>query len=357
MENSWLNSELGDPWKGASLLGEDPCWDFGGWWQGGYHTRSDGIFNTYPNHVQLQQGYLYVQKVADGSEGFDWGGRMDMVYGTDAPNTQAFGNHFGRYDFNSAFNMGQYGWAFPQAYIEGAYHDFSVKVGHFYTLLGYQVVPATGNFFYSIPWTFNFAEAFTHTGALGTYKASDDVTLYGGWTLGWDTGFDQYHGGSSFLGGASVKLLDNVTATYICTAGNLGWIGSGYTHAIVVDYVINDKWEYVFQTDLDHTNVDPYNATFGRTPGDAWNTIGVNQYLFYNLTSRVRAGARAEWWKFNGDSIYDITAGTNIKVTPNFLLRPEWRYRWSPALQNNAVANDTFNFEKGIFAMDAIITY
>jgi hypothetical protein len=202
--------ELGDAWTLSSLFGEDPCFTVGGWWQAGYHNKSDGIFNTYPNKVQLQQGYLYLEKVADGSEGLGFGGRVDLLYGTDGPNTQSFGNDLGVFDFSDSFNHGDvpgsstYGWAIPQLYAEVAYHDVSVKLGHFYTLLGYQVVPATGNFFYSIPWTFNFSEAFTHTGALATYTASDDVTLYGGWTLGWDTGFDQFNGGNSFLGGASV---------------------------------------------------------------------------------------------------------------------------------------------------------
>jgi len=352
-----LGGELGDPWTAASLLPEDSCWEFGGWMQAGYQTRSDGIFNTYPNHLQLQQGYMYVQKVADGSEGFDWGFRGDLVYGTDAQNTQAFGNPPGTWDYLNGWDHGVYGWAAPQLYAEVAYKDLSVKAGHFYTLLGYQVVPATGNFFYSIPWTFNFSEAFTHTGALATYKASDDVTVYAGWTLGWDTGFEQLNSGNSFLGGISAKVLDNVTATYICTAGNLGWIGEGYTHSFVVDYVINDKWEYVFQTDLNDTNVDPYSTLLGRPATDAWETIGINQYLFYTINDKLRAGGRAEWWKFNGISIYDITAGINIKPSANVIIRPEWRYRWSPVLNDVQAVESTFNFERGIFAVDCIVTF
>jgi Putative beta-barrel porin-2, OmpL-like. bbp2 len=346
--------DLGDPWTLSSLFGDDPCFVVGGWFQAGYHAKSDGIFNTYPNHFQLHQGYVYVERVADGSNGLGFGGRMDAVYGTDAQNTQAFGNNPGRWDYLNGWDHGVYGWAMPQLYAEVAYHDLSVKVGHFYTLLGYQVVPATGNFFYSIPWTFNFSEAFTHTGALATYNASDNVTLYGGWTLGWDTGFDQFNQGNSFLGGASVSLLDNVTATYILTAGNLGWIGQGYTHSIVVDWLINDKWEYVFQSDLDHTNIDP--DPLGTGPGTGYNTIGVNQYLYYTFTERLRGGARFEWWKANGDSVYDFTAGLNVKPHANLLIRPEWRYRWSPAL-NSAPADNTFNFEQGIFAVDAIVTF
>jgi hypothetical protein len=338
-------------------MGDDPCFDFGGWWQVGFPARTDGIFNTYP-HVQLQQGYTYLEKVADGSNGIGFGGRADLVYGTDAPNTQSFGNDLGVFDYSDTFNHGDvpgssnYGWAIPQLYAEVAYGNLSVKLGHFYTLLGYQVVPATGNPFYSIPWTFNFSEAFTHTGALATYTASDDVTLYGGWTLGWDTGFDQFNSGNSFLGGASVALLDNVTATYILTAGNLGWIGEGYTHSFVVDWVINDKWEYVGQSDFVHTNVDPFAET------DGYNTIGLNQYLFYSISERVRAGVRGEWWKANGVSVYDFTAGLNIWPHANLVVRPEWRYRWSPGADNWAwLNNGGFNFEKGIFAVDAILTF
>jgi len=347
----------GDPWDLSDSLcgllgnGDNHGWDIGGWFQAGYHNHSDGIFNTYPHHFQLHQGYLYAEKVADGSDGFGFGGRVDAVYGTDAQNTQAFGNNPGRWDFQNGWDHGVYGWAMPQLYAEVAYHDLSVKFGHFYTLLGYQVVPATGNFFYSIPFTFNFSEAFTHTGALATYTASDDVTLYGGWTAGWDTGFDRFNGGSSFLGGASVNLLDNLTATYILTAGNLGWIGDGYTHSIVVDWTINDKWEYVFQSDMDHTNVDPFGVANG------YNTIGVNQYLFYTINDQLRAGARFEWWKFNGVSVYDFTAGVNIQATSNLLIRPEWRYRWSPTLNNDPASDAAFSWEQGIFAVDAILTF
>ena len=128
-----------------------------------------------------------------------------MRYGTDAQKTQAFGNDDGIWDVT--FDNGPYGWAMPQAYLEFAAGDWSVKVGHFFTLVGYEVVPAVGNFFYSHAYTMFNSEPFTHTGALATYTGYENLTLYGGWTLGWDTGFDQYGGGSSFLGGFSQIIL------------------------------------------------------------------------------------------------------------------------------------------------------
>lgn len=350
---------------GNLLFGEDSGgWDIGGWTQFGYHNKSDGVFNTKPNDFQAQQIYMYAEKVADGSEGMDWGFRFDMLYGTDAPNTQSFGNHVGRWDFyganppttNGWSNQGgQYGWAIPQLYGEVAYENLNVKIGHFYTLLGYQVVPATGNFFYSIPYTFNFSEAFTHTGVLGTYTVNDDVTVYGGWTLGWDTGFDQLYGGNSFLGGASVKLLENVTATYICTAGNLGWLGRGYTHSLVVDYVINEKWEYVFQSDLvavDQPSQGGQISPITGAPNTHYDTIGVNQYLFYTITDQIKAGGRLEWWKADGTSYQEAALGVNIMPLPNVRIRPEVRHNWSQTASTPQPYRDTT-----IGAIDVIVTF
>ena len=133
----------------------------------------------------------------------DWGYRGDLLYGVDAQKTQAFGNNSGSWD--NSFDNGVYGWAIPQAYAEVAYGDWSVKVGHFFTIIGYEVVPDVGNFFYSHSYTMFNSEPFTHTGILGAYSANDCTTVYAGWTLGWDTGFDQYDGGSNWLGGISVQ--------------------------------------------------------------------------------------------------------------------------------------------------------
>lgn len=347
---------------GCMGLAEDSPLVLGGWSQWGYHNNNDGVFNTYPDHFQAQQQYLYAGWKADGSDGIGIGGQVDVVYGTDASNTQAFGNNPGNWDYQNGFDHGTYGWALPQAYGEIAAGDLSVKVGHFYTLLGYQVVPATGNFFYSIPYTFNFSEAFTHTGALATYSGYENWTFYGGWTLGWDTGYDQFNGGNSYLGGFSVTPTDDVTFTYITTIGNLGWIGdNGYTHSCVLDVNLTDKIEYVAQSDL--VGVD--NSI--NSGGGHYDTIGLNQYLFYQFTDVLRGGARMEWWKADGVSLYEMAYGMNIQLASNLVLRPEYRYNWCPTDNlppvipvNSSVGNSTSAgdyIDRGIAAMDVVFTF
>jgi Putative beta-barrel porin-2, OmpL-like. bbp2 len=339
--------KLGDPWTLTNaIFGKDAPVTIGGWAQFGYSNNSDGVFNTHPHHLDFQQDYLYVEKVADGSKGVGFGGRADILYGTDAQNTQAFGNNPGRWDYLNGWDYGVYGWAMPQLYGEVAWGKVSVKVGHFYTLLGYQVVPATGNFFYSIPFTFNFSEAFTHTGALATYKANDKVTVYAGWTLGWDTGFDRLNGGSSFLGGSSVQVVDGFTVTYILTAGNLGWIGDGYTHSIVADWNINKKWEYVFQSDVVSTT---------GTGSGGYDTVGINQYLYYAINDCWKVGGRAEWWKADGVSYNECAIGVNWKPIANLRIRPEYRYQWVPGPGDANAFGIPSN--QSIFAVDAIITF
>ena len=50
------------------------------------------------------------------------------------------------------------------------YNDWKIKLGHFYTPIGYEVVPANGNFFYTHAYTMQYGEPFTHTGVLGPVR-------------------------------------------------------------------------------------------------------------------------------------------------------------------------------------------
>ncbi|MFK7820162.1 MAG: outer membrane beta-barrel protein [Planctomycetaceae bacterium] len=322
---------------------EDGAFDFGGWLQSGYHSR-DGLFrfNTHPHRLNIHQAWLYAEKVADGSDGFDWGFRVDAMYGVDGADTQAFGNSPGRWDFDNGFDHGQFAFALPQAYVEVASGNWSIKAGHFFTLVGYEVVTAPDNFFYSHAFTMYNSEPFTHTGAVATYNASDSLTVYGGWTTGWDTGFDTFDNGSSFLGGAAFNINESITLTYITTIGNFGARGDGYGHSIVLDMELSDKWNYVIQSD--YLDTDSALNPLG-LPDD--EQIGINQYMFYELSDDVSIGGRYEWWNVGGLSVNDVTLGLNINVLDDLKIRPEVRHDWAPGL----------NYAESFFGVDAILTF
>jgi hypothetical protein len=333
----------------------------------GFYTNNDPLsfrdgdllsFWDNPNQLNLDQAWLYLEKLAKGTNcSWDCGYRFDLVYGVDAQKTQAFGNSGfpNPQGYDNSWDNGVYGWALPQAYVQLNHGDLDIKVGHFYTPLGYEVVPATGNFFYSHSYTQFNSEPFTHTGILGTYKANSCVTYYGGWTLGWDTGFDQFDNGNNFLGGVQVQTCDSVKTTYLLTAGDLGWRGDGYSHSIVIDCTLSKKWEYVMQSDLLTADANANNST-----NDALS-YGVNNYFFYTINDCWKWGTRAEWWKSNQvdqqmTSFYEVTTGLNYKASANLIIRPEVKYNWCPgeAQIENAAGGD---FSHVIFGMDAIYTF
>jgi hypothetical protein len=358
---------LGDAWTLQSCLSscDEPTHTYGGWIGIGYYNDNDRLsfekndllsFWDNPDQLNLDQAWLWAEKLADGENGTDWGYRFDMLYGVDAQKTQAFGNT-GFPDargWDNDWDHGEYGWAIPQLYAEVAYGDLSVKIGHFFTLIGYEVIPKTGNFFYSHSYTMFNSEPFTHTGALGTYTASDELTLYAGWTLGWDTGYDQFGDGSNFLGGFGAQLTDDIKYTYICTAGDLGWRGDGYSHSNVIDVTLSENWQYVLQSDYVTTNREVF-------AGFEDENVGVVNYLFYTLNDCWKVGGRAEWWKSNAlteemTSFYAITGGINYQAHANLVIRPEVKYNWAPA--EDAIENEVGEqFNQTLFGVDAIWTF
>ncbi|OUT58089.1 MAG: hypothetical protein CBB71_13675 [Rhodopirellula sp. TMED11] len=345
------NCCIGEPW---SLFGDHCGWSAGGWVQMGYHSRANALFNSRPDEFQLHQAWLYAEKAIDTSCGFDIGGRIDYVYGTDGPDTQAFGTGTG-WD-NGWDNGNDYGSAIPQLYMEAGYGDLSVKVGHFYTIIGWEVVTAPDNFFYSHAYTMYNSEPFTHTGALFTYTPSDDVTVYGGYTLGWDSGFDD--NGDSFLGGISLALTDNVSLTYATVAGRFGdsvGAGSGergYMHSIVADVALSDNLQYIFQNDILSTE-DAAGATVRET-------YGINQYLIYTVNDCLAYGGRFEWYDQEGvfDSegeVTSLTAGLNYKPHANVLVRPEVRWDWDNTAGVDAGLED--GDDQTTFGIDTIFLF
>ncbi|GIW98418.1 MAG: hypothetical protein KatS3mg111_1751 [Pirellulaceae bacterium] len=340
------------PWKliESEILG----FEIGGWTQLGYHTYNNTLFNQHADRIRLQQQWLWAEKIADGSRGVGFGGRIDYLYGVDAQDTQAFGILNNHWDNN--WDNGIYGHAIPQLYGEVAIGDLSVKLGHFFTLIGYEVVGATGNFFYSHSYTMYNSEPFTHTGALATYRMSDDLTVYGGYVMGWDSGFED--NGDAFLGGYSMDVSDliNVTSQYVI--GRFGEAGAqnevGFMTSTVVTTQLTDAVTHVLWVD--------YLDTDGTGRARERQTFDINNYLLIGLTDNVTWGNRFEWYNIdkgvygvtNGRSdVYAFTTGLNWNAGTNLLFRPEVRWDWD----KDGVVGNELGASQTTFGMDAILTY
>ncbi|MEX0977742.1 MAG: outer membrane beta-barrel protein, partial [Pirellulales bacterium] len=151
------------------------------------------------NEITMNQMYLFAERATDtGGSGWDWGYRIDGMYGTDARFTTASGLETRGYFTSPKWSTQRfYGPALPQFYLEGAVNDLKVKVGHYYAPVGYEVVPTTGNFFPNLPYTFQYGEPFTFTGVQATWQMSENVAVGGGAFQGWDN-FDNSNPNTGF---------------------------------------------------------------------------------------------------------------------------------------------------------------
>ena len=356
------------------------CFEVGGWINFGIYQNGDGVrsgtgnaplgFVNVSDGATLNQAWIYAQKSLPDCEECGccckgWGGRIDYVFGADGPDTQAFAGD----GWDTQWDSGRdYGSAIPQLYLEYGNSDFSIKAGHFYTLIGYEVVTAPDNFFYSHAYTMLYGEPFTHTGVLATKQLNSQVSVTGGWTQGWDTGFDDSNGGSTFLGSASYTTCDEkTTIIYSVTAGdygngNVSNVGDIYMHSVVVTHQINECLEYVFHHDYFLNSDNPAVADNEVTAG------GLNQYLFWTKSNCIKYGLRAEWFNddegqrvatndptYAGGDFYAVTAGVNYTPNSNVIIRPEVRYDWFHGTGNpfaDGTADDQF-----FYGVDMIVLF
>ncbi|MFM8892988.1 MAG: outer membrane beta-barrel protein [Planctomycetia bacterium] len=191
-----------------------------GWLDGGFvgnfgvpASKFNGPYNAVDraNEPMMNQVYLVAERTlpTDGSAGI--GARADLLYGEDFPLAMSLGweTNPGPQDWNSGE---YYGLAIPQLYAEVGSQDLSLKLGHFYTIVGYEGVPAVGNFFYFKSYSYQFAGPFTHWGGLVNWKASENVEFDGGLVNGWN-GLASPQSNVNFLGRARIKNDDDTRAT------------------------------------------------------------------------------------------------------------------------------------------------
>lgn len=298
--------------------------------------NSDGYngpvsFNDRANEAQLDQLYLSIKRSTD-SDALSLGGKVDILYGPDAVYTQSLGfdNKFTNDDTSQYYKL-----AIPQAYLElqtGLGNGLSIKAGHFYTLIGYETVPSNENFFYSHAYTMQYAEPFTHWGALTSYQLSDEVTVTGGAVRGWDNLEDPNDGNLSFLGSVGITPSEDTSITFSLISGNEGVNTQRNMYSFVFVKALSDEFKYVLQHDFGYQE--------GIDGADAAKWFGVNNYVIYHYTDMVDFGARLEWFRDDdGTRVVGVRSGAggvpadyyaasvaaNVHMNNHLLLRPEVR--------------------------------
>jgi len=321
---------------------------FGGWIHGGatFNPSSAHGFNgpvtfaDQANRFQLNQLNFFLERaVKTEGKGWDVGFRADFMFGTDAIFTQAYGNPAfdvnngrplsdrGNWDLDICCNSSRtYGIAIPQAFAEiyaPIGNGLNVKVGHFYTPIGYETVPAPNNFFYTHAYTMQYGEPFTHTGVLSNYAINKNFNamagaIGGSGTGGWDGNFDKQMENWGGIGGITWTSDDYKTSLNISGTGsttstrNSSFWGM---YSVVMKHMFTDKTHFIVQHDHGFAdNVLLANNVYSGVIKDAaW--YGINTHLYYDVTPDVSIGVRAEWFRdrdgFRVWSPGRVTAATN----------------------------------------------
>jgi len=363
-----------------------PIFRLGGWVDQGFTWNPDSpmdrsnrpvTFNDRANEYQLNQLYLFLESpVNRAANQWDVGGRVDLLYGTDFRFTTALGlevdvdengNIRNRWNSN---NRRFYGLAMPQLYMEvgiplaaGA----SVKLGHFYGILGYESVMAPANFFYSHSYARQYAEPFTHTGFLASVNATEALTFHGGMTRGWDTWEDNNNDLGQLYGISWLAPNKRTSAAFAIHIGREqdeppSTDNNRVAYSLVLQHAVCDWMRYVVQHDL---GFEDDGAPESNMLGDAqW--AGVNQYLFVDLSHTLSIGLRAEWFRDNDGARVDPdtglpadyfagTLGLNWRPCQDVVFRPEVRYDF--------VEDDVQPFDDGternqiLSAIDVIVRF
>jgi putative OmpL-like beta-barrel porin-2 len=346
-----------------------------GWLDGGFMLNGNqptsgfhGPYNQTDRHEgSLNQAYLILKRDLDDCSSLSLGGQVDLLYGTDAFLAESKG--FERFqDGTSRWNDDHYGLAIPQAYGEVGNDQLSLKVGHFYTIVGYEGVPAVNNFFYSKSLSYMFAGPFVQWGGLATWKPSDRLSFDAGIVNGWDA-LDRVNDEASFLGRVSLgNDTDALWTSFSIITGdeldNAATAASNRTrYSLIVGSNLTSRLQYVFH----HWYGVQEDFLAAGNPAE-W--FGIDQYLYYDLTPCVRLGGRFEWFRdedgvrlglsrpsnpnnnpFVGD-MYSLSLGANWTPWCNVTLRPEVRWDWFEG--TGSPFNDGTDTQQFLVGMDAI---
>ena len=340
----------------------------------GSESRWNGpVFcNDQANDYEMNQFWMGWEKpVKTDGCGFDVGGRIDLMYGSD----WRYGRCNGL-ETNLDATDQVYGFILPQFYLEVGYDDLTVRMGHYAPSIGYEVVAAPGNFFYSHSYALGYSEPVLVTGVSADYKLNQYWNIIGGFHDGFNAFVDP-NGMLHSLGGAKWHNDEHkVSLSFMLDIGpQFASNNNQYLYSLVFKKQVTEKLLYAFEHVMGGTENLP-------APGQYAKWYGLDQYLLYTLNPTWSAGARVEFfcdedgtrvgglgsagivgWPEAGGfagTFTEATLGLNWHPHPNFVVRPECRWDSYSGSKN---ANGQQPFGNGdkesqfLFAGDVIFSF
>ena len=309
-------------------------------------------FNDFANEYQLNQIYLQLGKAFQVGR-WTLNANADVLYGTDYFFVTANGleeHSDGTPRWNSEDGPRQngaakYGVALPQAFVEisnPSMRGSSFKIGHFYTTLGYESVQDPMNNFYSRSYATQYAQPFTHTGALIKHWLSPRWLFVGGVTRGWDN-FEDNNDELGFLGSLMIESPTGSTFSFGLHTGSEDLLGANNrtVYSLVYERPLSSSATWVIQHNLGVEQNAAIDAV-GQATDASW--FGVVNYLLFDTSQSTTWGLRAEWFRdednarvvaiplasqVTGSDYVGVTLSRNQQIHHSTIWRLEARWDWS----------------------------
>lgn len=382
-----------------------------GWVEGSYeynfsvrdHTQNSGrAFDAFENNKgYLNQLDLTTERTVDiTSNRFDIGGKLDLVYGSDARFTVSSdlldrqgpvnGSGFGRQE--AWFDIHQ---LYGDLLVPVA-NGVVVRVGKFEF---FKALDPNASSFYTHPYEYGHGFPYTLTGVSLRTPVDKHTTVEGGVSRGWNQTLTDNNNALDCFGRVKFDVSDT---TKIILSGIAGPEQYQDSHDVTTALDLTVKYETEkLLIVVDGTFGHQSNAIFGDFPGantpgsgqpiGAANWYGVNGVAGYKINEFVTLNGRVEWYRDEegytfqitdevtegvsigtptefrqreGSNLYEITVGVTLMplhATPvgdNFLVRPEIRYDYS---SRDFFHTDSLGFgtrhDQITFAIDAIFNF
>jgi hypothetical protein len=280
------------------------------------------LFTDHANEATLNQLLLTANKPLDPKNAdFQWGFKLQGMYGSDARYTQFLG------ELNNALPGARYQFDIVEANV--LFHlpvltpgGIDLKAGQYSTPLGYETIDPSTNPFYSHSYIFQFGLPFKHTGLLTTTHVNDTLDVYAGLDTGANTSFGGSGDNNSALGGiggVNLTLLGgNLTILGLTHMGPeqatrvlspIGFNADGqwrFYNDVVITYKASDALTLV--TELNWVRDD-----FGFVDKPV-NAFGVAQYASYTLTDTLTLNGRVELFRDDNNFFVSSFSGNNDPV-------------------------------------------
>jgi len=316
---------------------------------------------------QMNQLYLSLGRKVEKGDQLAVGGRIDFMFGTDyyymasagfenTPVNQPHWNDWGD-DVLYRARRDQYGFAMPQIYGEvyaPIFGGLDLKIGHFHSVMGYESLESTENFFYSHSYARIYGMPTSMTGVMATSNINCNWELIYGAVNEWNA-FDTENDNFSGVLGLKYK-----SRTGFFTFGVTTMFGEQSAPCYQFEtygesemtFVLNTYAKFKFTPRL--TYAIEFTAgydereyfcmeTFDTNTGRAW--FGLTNYVYYQLFDNLALGTRIEWFCDSDNTIIDggygfstiddsanyfaVTFGANWTPLPWMTVRPEIRYDFS----------------------------